>query len=96
LRTKIQKHPNNKTSMSDSGDNTPPPPASSNNSWKLPDGIEDDIESALIKTAIGATVGGLFGVIMFKAGSGSRAASVAAGIGVAAGSTYERVAAKMK
>ncbi|KAG7357890.1 protein of unknown function DUF543 containing protein [Nitzschia inconspicua] len=64
--------------------------------WKLPDGIEDDIEQALIKTAVGATVGGLLGVIMFRSGGGSRAASVAAGVGVAAGSTFERIAAKIK
>jgi hypothetical protein len=51
---------------------------------------------ALIKTAIGATIGGFLGVIMFRSGSGSRAATVAAGVGVAAGSTYQRIAAKMK
>lgn len=76
--------------------NSTPPPPSSKSSWRLPDGIEDDVEQAILKTAVGATVGGLLGVIMFRSGGGSRAASVAAGVGVAAGSTYERIAAKMK
>jgi hypothetical protein len=34
------------------------------------------------------------GLVLFRSGQGSRAASVAAGIGVAAGSTYQRVVAK--
>jgi hypothetical protein len=51
---------------------------------------------ALIKTAIGATIGGLVGVIMFRSGGGSRAACIATGVGVAAGSTYQRIAAKTK
>jgi hypothetical protein len=35
-------------------------------------------------------VGGLLGVLMFRSGSGYRSASVAAGFGVALGSTVER------
>jgi hypothetical protein len=34
--------------------------------------------------------GGAIGVILFRSGGGMRAASVAAGVGVALGSTYER------
>mmetsp|Transcript_12938 Transcript_12938/g.20830 ORF Transcript_12938/g.20830 Transcript_12938/m.20830 type:complete len:86 (+) Transcript_12938:67-324(+) len=81
---------------SSSSGTPPPPPSSSSSSWKLPDGIEDDIEQALIKTAVGATVGGVLGLILFRSGGGQRAGSIAAGVGVAAGSTYERIAAKMK
>jgi uncharacterized protein YcfJ len=48
------------------------------------------LTAGLIKTSIGAAVGGLVGLIMFRSGKGMRAASVATGMGVAAGSTYER------
>ena len=65
--------------------------SSSSSTWKLPDGIEDHIESGLIKSAIGATAGGLVGMILFRSGGGWRSASVAAGVGVAVGSTYERI-----
>mmetsp|Transcript_6911 Transcript_6911/g.20742 ORF Transcript_6911/g.20742 Transcript_6911/m.20742 type:complete len:103 (-) Transcript_6911:169-477(-) len=58
--------------------------------WKLPDGIEDHIESGLIKSAVGATVGGVVGLVLFRSGKGWRAASVAMGVGVAVGSTVER------
>ena len=47
--------------------------------------------TALIKTAVGAVAGGLFGVIFLRSGNGRRAASVATGIGVSFGSTYERI-----
>jgi hypothetical protein len=46
----------------------------------------------LIKTAIGAAAGGVVGLVLFRSGP-NRAASVAAGVGVAFGSTYERIAA---
>jgi uncharacterized protein YcfJ len=49
----------------------------------------------MIKTAIGATVGGVLGIILFRSGNGTRAASVATGIGIAAGSTYERYMADL-
>ena len=49
---------------------------------------------ALVKTAIGVAVGGVVGTIMFRRGKGSRAASIATGVGVAAGSTYERIVAQ--
>lgn len=58
--------------------------------WRLPQGIEDHIESGIIKTFSGAVIGGLVGVVMFKSGRGSRAASAALGIGVACGSILER------
>jgi len=67
---------------------------SSTSSWKLPEGIENHIEAGLIKTAAGVAVGGALGMIMFRSGKGMRAASIAAGVGVAAGSTYERVMAQ--
>eukprot|EP00529_Nitzschia_sp_RCC80_P034470 CAMPEP_0113484256 /NCGR_PEP_ID=MMETSP0014_2-20120614/23866_1 /TAXON_ID=2857 /ORGANISM="Nitzschia sp." /LENGTH=99 /DNA_ID=CAMNT_0000377849 /DNA_START=35 /DNA_END=334 /DNA_ORIENTATION=- /assembly_acc=CAM_ASM_000159 len=91
---------------SNKADDTPPPPpppppappadssSASSSSWKLPTGIEDDIEQALIKTVVGASVGGVVGMIMFRGGGGMRAASVATGVGVAAGSTYERLMEK--
>jgi len=50
--------------------------------------------AGLIKTAVGLTAGGIFGMIMFRSGKGMRAASLATGVGVAAGSTYERVMAQ--
>ena len=76
-----------------------PPPSSSPSgrkepTWKLPDGIEDHIESGIIKAVAGATVGGLVGCILFKSGSGWRSASVAAGVGTAVGSTIERAMVK--
>lgn len=58
--------------------------------WKLPDGIEDHIESGLIKAAAGAVAGGLVGAILFKSGSGMRSASMALGVGAAVGSTVQR------
>ena len=51
---------------------------------------------ALIKTAVGATVGGIMGLVLFKSGQGRRASAVATGVGVAIGSTYERINAKME
>lgn len=58
--------------------------------WKLPEGIEDHIESGIIKAAAGAVAGGVVGAILFKSGSGMRAASMALGVGAAIGSTVER------
>mmetsp|Transcript_2083 Transcript_2083/g.3793 ORF Transcript_2083/g.3793 Transcript_2083/m.3793 type:complete len:80 (+) Transcript_2083:129-368(+) len=58
--------------------------------WKLPDGIEDHIESGIIKAAAGALAGGIVGAILFRSGSGMRSASVALGVGAAVGSTIER------
>ena len=58
--------------------------------WKLPDGIEDHIESGIVKTAAGALAGGIIGAILFRSGTGMRSASVALGIGAAVGSTIER------
>lgn len=50
--------------------------------------------SGLLKTAIGVTAGGIVGLIMFRSGKGMRGASVATGVGIAAGSTYERLMAQ--
>ena len=44
-----------------------------------------------MEAGVGMAVGGLLGAIMFRSGSGWRSASVAAGFGVAAGSTFERI-----
>ena len=44
----------------------------------------------LVKAAIGGAAGGIAGLILFRTNP-SRAASVAAGVGVAVGSTYERM-----
>ena len=71
---------------------TPEAPAKIS-TWKLPDGIEDHIESGLIKAAVGAAVGGLAGAIFFRSGKGWRAATTAMGAGVAVGSTVERARA---
>ena len=49
----------------------------------------------LIKTAIGAAAGGVVGLVLFRSNP-NRAASAAAGVGVAFGSTYERMAANYK
>ena len=59
-------------------------------SWKLPEGIEDHIESGIVKTFSGVLIGGLVGLMLFKSGGGSRAASTAMGVGVACGSIVER------
>jgi hypothetical protein len=48
----------------------------------------------LIHTFVGVTVGGLAGMLLFKSGKGNRAMSMATGLGVALGSTYERAVAK--
>eukprot|EP00545_Synedropsis_sp_CCMP1620_P004281 CAMPEP_0119004014 /NCGR_PEP_ID=MMETSP1176-20130426/899_1 /TAXON_ID=265551 /ORGANISM="Synedropsis recta cf, Strain CCMP1620" /LENGTH=80 /DNA_ID=CAMNT_0006955671 /DNA_START=35 /DNA_END=277 /DNA_ORIENTATION=+ len=58
--------------------------------WKLPDGIEDHLEAGVLKTAAGAVVGGLLGLALFRSGSGWRSASMAAGVGVGLGSTFQR------
>lgn len=47
--------------------------------------------SALVKTTIGALAGGVMGLVLFKGGRGTRAASIATGIGAGLGSTWERV-----
>lgn len=49
--------------------------------------------AGLVKAAVGATLGGLAGMVLFRSGRGNRAASVFTGIGVALGSTYERAQA---
>jgi hypothetical protein len=49
------------------------------------------LKDGLIHGAVGAALGGAIGTMMFKAGKGNRVASVAAGVGVAFGSTLERV-----
>jgi hypothetical protein len=49
--------------------------------------------TGVIKTAVGAAVGGLAGLVLFRSGKGWRAAGVAAGVGVALGSTVERAMA---
>lgn len=64
--------------------------APSSGSWRLPEGIEDHIESGILKTAAGALAGGIVGAILFRSGSGMRSASVALGVGAAIGSTIER------
>lgn len=45
---------------------------------------------------MGAAAGGAIGLVLFRSGGGYRAASVAAGIGAAWGSTYERATATKK
>mmetsp|Transcript_7739 Transcript_7739/g.8312 ORF Transcript_7739/g.8312 Transcript_7739/m.8312 type:complete len:158 (-) Transcript_7739:375-848(-) len=64
--------------------------------WTLPIGIEDDIEQALLKTAMGVVAGGLLGVVFMRSGNGRRATAVATGLGVAVGSTYERVSYRIE
>ena len=70
---------------------TSPATTAPNNSWKLPDGIEDHLEDGLIKAAVCVTVGGALGMLLFKSGKGWRSAAVASGLGVAVGSTYSRL-----
>jgi uncharacterized protein YcfJ len=69
---------------------TPDDSARKSQSWKLPEGIENHIESGIIKTFSGAIIGGVVGMLLFKSGGGSRAASTAMGVGVACGSIVER------
>ena len=64
--------------------------------WKLPDGIEDHIYSGLVKSSIGLVTGAAVGALMFRSGKGWRTASMAAGVGVAIGSTATRVNADSK
>ena len=66
------------------------PDASSTGTWQLPDGIENVIESGIIKASVGAATGALLGTILFRSGKGWRSAGVAVGVGVAVGSTVER------
>jgi Domain of unknown function (DUF543) len=56
-------------------------------------GIEDHIESGILKLTAGVLVGGTLGLLLFRSGKGWRSASMAAGAGVALGSTYVRFAA---
>lgn len=69
-------------------DNTPKQVPSK--SWQLPDGIENVIESGIIKAAVGAAAGAALGSLLFKSGKGWRSAGAAMGVGVAFGSTLER------
>jgi hypothetical protein len=50
--------------------------------------------SGLLKSVIGVSAGGVVGLIMFRSGKGMRGASVATGVGIAVGSTYERMMAQ--
>lgn len=70
------------------------PPTRKN--WQLPTGIEDHIESGLVKLTAGVLVGGALGMLLFRSspGKGWRSASIAAGAGVALGSTYVRFASQ--
>lgn len=45
----------------------------------------------VVEAGVGMAVGGVVGILLFKSGSGWRSASVASGLGVAAGSTFERI-----
>jgi hypothetical protein len=71
-----------------STEETPKPSSPSN--WKLPDGIEDVLESGIIKATVGAATGAVLGTLLFKSGKGWRSAGAAMGVGVAVGSTVER------
>ena len=53
-------------------------------------------EIGIMKSAVGAAAGAAVGMILFRSGGGYRAASTAAGVGVAWGSTYERATAAKK
>lgn len=65
-------------------------------SWKLPEGIEDHIYSGIIKTGVGLVAGAAVGAVIFRSGKGWRTASMAAGAGIAVGSTVERAMADSK
>ncbi len=52
---------------------------------------KNPLHSALVKATIGAVAGGVMGLIAFKGGKGTRAASIATGIGAGLGSTWERI-----
>ena len=49
--------------------------------WKLPDGIEDHIESGIIKATAGLVLGGFVGTVLFRSGRGYRFACAALGTG---------------
>lgn len=69
-----------------------PPPQPSQQNWRLPPGIEGDLEDGVVKLALGVALGGLAGMLLFKGnGKGNRLASLAAGCGVALGSTGTRL-----
>mmetsp|Transcript_7808 Transcript_7808/g.14197 ORF Transcript_7808/g.14197 Transcript_7808/m.14197 type:complete len:91 (-) Transcript_7808:98-370(-) len=72
-------------------ESTPPPMAPKVSTWKLPDGIEDHLTKGVVEAGVGMAIGGVLGIVMFTSKSGWRSASVAAGFGVAAGSTFERI-----
>ena len=57
---------------------------------QIPESVIPHMESGLLKSAVGATFGGIFGLVFFRGGKGWRMASVGAGVGVALGSTVER------
>ena len=52
-----------------------------------------ETDTGIIKSAVGAAAGAAVGMVLFRSGGGYRAASTAAGVGVAWGSTYERATA---
>jgi len=82
--------------MSEDPASIPPPTNPPPITWKLPEGIDDHIYSGLIKTSLGVVAGAAVGVLMFRSGNGGRSASMAAGVGVALGSTVERARADSK
>jgi hypothetical protein len=55
------------------------------------DSAAPHLKDGLLNCVVGASLGGAVGVLLFKSGKGYRAASVAAGVGVAVGSTLERL-----
>ena len=77
--------------MSTEGNTENVPSSKEVSTWKLPDGIEEHIYSGLVKGTVGVVAGAAVGAIMFKSGKGWRTASMAAGVGVAMGSTAERI-----
>ena len=59
--------------------------------WQLPPGIENHIESLLVKSAIGVALGAPLGFLAFRSGRGANAAAgMAFGVGCAVGSFIER------
>ena len=86
---------NQKQQPADNGSTNLPSPSSLESvklpaKLQIPESAIPHMESGLLKSAVGATVGGVFGLVFFRGGKGWRMASVGAGVGVALGSTVER------
>ncbi|GMI54780.1 hypothetical protein ScalyP_jg7182 [Parmales sp. scaly parma] len=80
--------------MSEKPPSTPPPhpaPPTKPSAFHLPKSFDGHIEHLVITTSVGLAVGLTVGTVLFSRGKGWRAASAMAGVGFAAGRSFDRI-----